>query len=93
MMLSAYARCVARRQMANKPSENGWATVSYARARQVQMDIALRMTLRDRLEAMEELSNLALRLAAMSRRYAQAPLARAGRPQVAAIPRPLSRRK
>ena len=79
--------------MANKPSENGWATVSWAGARQVQLDIALRMTLRERLEAMEELSNLALRLAAMPRRYSQALLARAGRSKAAAIPRPSSRRR
>lgn len=63
--------------MASKSVDNRWATVTWEGARQVQLDIALNMTLRERLEAMEELSNLALRLAAMPRRHAKTTPSRA----------------
>lgn len=53
--------------MADKPANDDWATATWEGARRAQLRTARRMTVRERLQAMEDLNALALRLAKMPR--------------------------
>jgi hypothetical protein len=55
--------------MARKTAERDWSTATWKGARLAQLRAALRMSVRQRLLAMEELNDLALRLAKMPRTY------------------------
>jgi len=49
------------------PAEAGWETATWEGSRRAQLRAALSMTVRERLQALEDLSELAERLAAMPR--------------------------
>ena len=51
----------------NRAVEAGWETATWEGSRRAQLRAALSMTVRERLQALEDLSELAERLAAMPR--------------------------
>jgi len=51
----------------NRAVEAGWETVTWEGSRRAQLRAALTMTVRERLQALEDLARLAERLAAMPR--------------------------
>lgn len=53
--------------MARKVAKKNWATATFEGARLAQLRAARRLSVRQRLLAMEELNDLAIRLAAMPR--------------------------
>jgi len=50
---------------ANFPAEPGWETATWEGARRAQLRAALALTVRERLQALEELAELSQRLAEM----------------------------
>jgi len=53
--------------MTHKTRDGDWATATWEGARRAQLRAALGMTVRERLQAMQDLNELALRLAKMPR--------------------------
>jgi hypothetical protein len=53
--------------MTRKPSNDEWATATWEGARRAQLRATRRMTVRERLQSMQDLNELALRLAKMPR--------------------------
>jgi len=51
----------------NRAAEAGWETATWEGSRRAQLRAALSMTVRERLQALEDLARLAERLAAMPR--------------------------
>jgi len=51
----------------NRAVEAGWETATWEGSRRAQLRAALSMTVRERLQALEDLARLAERLAAMPR--------------------------
>ena len=51
----------------NRAVEAGWETATWEGSRRAQLRAALSMTVRERLQALEDLARLAERLAAMTR--------------------------
>ncbi|HYS76340.1 MAG TPA: hypothetical protein VEM38_09640 [Burkholderiales bacterium] len=51
----------------NRAAETGWETATWEGSRRAQLRAALSMTVRERLQALEDLARLAERLAAMPR--------------------------
>ncbi len=51
----------------NRPVEAGWETATWEGSRRAQLRAALALTVRERLQALEDLAELAERLAAMPR--------------------------
>ena len=51
----------------NRPVEPGWETTTWEGSRRAQLRAALALTVRERLQALEDLGELAERLAAMPR--------------------------
>ena len=51
----------------NRAVEAGWETATWEGSRRAQLRTALSMTVRERLQALEDLARLAERLAAMPR--------------------------
>jgi len=49
----------------NRVAEAGWETVTWEGSRRAQLRAALALTVRERLQALEDLAELAQRLAAM----------------------------
>ena len=54
-----------------KETEAGWETATWDGSRRAQLRVALTLTVRERLQALEELAELARRLAEMPRLYAK----------------------
>ncbi len=55
----------------NRVAEAGWETVTWEGSRRAQLRAALALTVRERLQALEDLAELAQRLAAMPRTQGQ----------------------
>ena len=55
------------RKTANKTQDQDWEAATWEGSRRVQLRAALAMTLRQRFQALEELTELAQRLASMPR--------------------------
>ena len=55
----------------NRAAEAGWETATWEGSRRAQLRAALALTVRERLQALEELAELAQRLAAMPRTQGQ----------------------
>lgn len=55
----------------NRPAEAGWETATWEGSRRAQLRAALALTVRERLQALEELTELAQRLANMPRTQGQ----------------------
>jgi hypothetical protein len=55
----------------NRPAEAGWETATWEGSRRAQLRAALALTVRERLQALEELAELAQRLATMPRTQGQ----------------------
>jgi len=53
----------------NRAAETGWETATWEGSRRAQLRAALSMTVRERLQALEDLARLAERLAAMPRTH------------------------
>ena len=51
----------------NRVNDAGWETATWEGSRRAQLRAALTLTLRERLQALEDLAELAQRLAAMPR--------------------------
>ena len=51
----------------NRAVESGWETATWEGSRRAQLRAALALTVRERLQALEELAELAQRLATMPR--------------------------
>ncbi len=56
----------------NRAVEAGWETATWEGSRRAQLRATLALTVRERLEALQELTELAERLAAMPRVHGQA---------------------
>ena len=56
----------------NRTAEPGWETATWEGCRRAQLRAALALTVRERLQALEELAELAQRLATMPRTQGQA---------------------
>ncbi len=57
--------------MKSKAAKSAWATASWRGSRRTQLRAALAMTLRERFQVLEELAELAQRLASMPRTVAR----------------------
>ena len=55
----------------NQAPDAGWETATWEGSRRAQLRAALALTVRERLQALEDLAELARRLAAMPRTYGQ----------------------
>ena len=55
----------------NRAAEAGWETVTWEGSRRAQLRAALALTVRERLQALEDLAELAQRLVAMPRTQGQ----------------------
>jgi hypothetical protein len=55
----------------NRPAEAGWETATWEGSRRAQLRAALALTVRERLQALEDLAELAQRLATMPRTQGQ----------------------
>ncbi len=55
----------------NRAAEAGWETVTWEGNRRAQLRAALALTVRERLQALEDLAELAQRLATMPRTQGQ----------------------
>ena len=55
----------------NRAAEAGWKTATWEGSRRAQLHAALALTVRERLQALEELAELAQRLTTMPRTHGQ----------------------
>ena len=55
----------------NRAAEAGWETATWEGSRRAQLRAALALTVRERLQALEDLAELAQRLATMPRTHGQ----------------------
>ena len=55
----------------NRAAEAGWETATWESSRRAQLRAALALTVRERLQALEDLAELAQRLATMPRTQGQ----------------------
>jgi len=68
----------------NRAVDAGWETATWEGSRRAQLRAALSLTVRERLQALEDLAELARRLAAMPRTQGQ--VANSGRSSGRSIP-------
>ena len=57
----------------NRAAEAGWETATWEGSRRAQLRAALALTVRERLQALEDLAELAQRLATMPRTQGRSP--------------------